>query len=315
MITNIFFLSALIVSGGLTASTAEQSILLEQDCDVALSGSDILKTVPVDFAVQYRAWLHALIVQKGALCKSQRNELQQFCRSVQRSSLPLATQRELVVSLKQLVKHTRRNWIVGLSLVSGVLATVGILWALKKSQFKSIDSGRKPDPINDDDIMNGSALGSGMLTESGASTPVGSVVESPSTPPRPELKVLGPPGGSPGMALASQGNSKAYTPDHLSQWKQNLEQRETDKQREFLLERCFEMLIAAFEQNILSEELYNVILELCINHTKDDAEERLKTNEATQATVKALMTQYQNSDFGAVLLEYINFLIPEVSVE
>jgi hypothetical protein len=215
------------------------------------------------------------------------------------------------VPLKQLVKHTRRNWIVGLSLVSGVLAAVGILWALKKSQFKSIDSGRRLD----DGIVNESASGSGMLTESGASTPVGSVVESPSTPPRPELKVLGPPGGSPGMALASQGNSKAYTPDHLSQWKQNLEKRETDKQREFLLERCFEMLIAAFEQNILSEELYNVILELCINHTKDDAEERLKTNEATQATVKALMTQYQDSDFGRVLEAYIYFLIPKLRSE
>jgi hypothetical protein len=117
------------------------------------------------------------------------------------------------------------------------------------------------------------------------------------------------------MTLVSTGNSEAYTPDHLSQWKQNLEQRETDKEREFLLERCFELLIAAFEQNILSEELYNVILELCINHTQAQAEERLRTNEATQATVKALVTQHQNSAFGRVLEEYIYFLIPKLRSE
>jgi hypothetical protein len=306
MFTNIFFLSTLIVSVGLTAGTAEQSILLNNDFDVALSGPDILKTVPVDFALQYRVWLHTLIVQKGSLCKSQRKELQQFFRSVQRSSFPLATQRELVVPLKQLVKHTRRNWIVGLSLVSGVLAAVGILWALKKSQFKSTDSGRRLG----DGIVNESALASGI-----PETTLGSGGNPPSTPLRPDPKFLSPPGGSPGMALTSKGNSKAFTPGDLSQWEKTLQYRETDTQRDFLLEMGLKMLIAGFKQNILSDELHKVILELCVNYTKAQVVERLRTNESTFAGVNALRIQHQESDFGKLLLEYINFLIPEVSVE
>jgi hypothetical protein len=296
----ILFLSALIVSGGLAASTAEQSIVLEQDCDVALSGSDILKTVPVDFALQYRAWLHALIVQKGALCKSQRNELQQFCRSVQRSSLPLATQRELVVPLKQLVKHTRRNWIVGLSLVSGALAVVGILWALKKSQFKSIDSGRRLD----DGIVNESASGSGMLTESGASTPVGSVVESPSTPLRAAQKVLGPPGGSPGDELRL-GNWPAIKDEWYREWYSYLNSKTIKRLKDDFSCNGLRMLMAAYEERVLTKELYDFIIELCFAYDDAITITRLKENEEFQKGVARVYEMHQHLRVGELLLRTI----------
>jgi hypothetical protein len=300
----ILFLSTLIVSGGLTARTAEQSILLEQDLDVALSGSDILKTVPVDFALQYRAWLHALIVQKGVLCKGQRKELQQFCRSVQRSSLPLATQRELVVPLKQLVKHTRRNWIVGLSLVGGMLATVGILCALKKSQFKSTDFVSTPGLINDDDIMNGSALGSGILTESGVRTPVGSWVESPSTPLRAAQKVLGPPGGSPGQGVVSKDWCSNIDGWYLD-WQKFLNSKTIKRRQDSFFSNGLRMLMAAYEERVLTKELYDFIIELCFTYDNTITITRLKENEEFKTCVVRVYEMYKHVRVGKLLLRTI----------
>lgn len=133
-------------------------------------------------------------------------------------------------------------------------------------------------------------------------------VEPPSTPLRAAQKVLGPPGGSPGEGVVS----KDWCSDidlWYRDWQNFLNSKTIKSGHDSFFSNGLRMFMAAYEERVLTKELYDFIIELCF--TDDDATTitRLKTDKYFKERVIQVHDMHEHLQVGTLLLRTIENVI------
>jgi|GEM_PF-4702263 len=261
------FCIVIIVSMALKAGTSAPSILRELDDDILvniISRTDSSS----DLAQQHAALLHEVLAQEGILCKEQLRQVNAFCARVKKSELSPSVKHQLISSLRSLVRHPRRKWIIALSLIGVMIGCVGIGMIVAKmsqnvskrtapaaAQVRFIDvTDPRVNPFVRDGLVHDIYVVPDAATEIGHEAH-----QLAAQTPRRVAAYSGPPGGSPGMGQGK--NDPTYTPLFYRQWQMFLGSKTFKEINDPMFTVGYRALIDAYDKGLLTQELHDSIID------------------------------------------------------
>ncbi len=212
-----------------------------------------------------------------------------------------------IESQKVAKKRLRRRWIIGLSIAGTIIGCIGI-GALISSVQNRIKSTRQLKLGTQHMIKETAFISSGESVGQGFYEPVlraqNHAPAIPETPFRKQYELSAPPGGSPGQVIKK--HSIEFTQAYYTDWKNFLEQNRPDPL--FIL--GYKLLIAAYDEKIVTTEIYDFVIELCFSYDEVVVRADLQKNQDLLRTFDTVYENTKECNFGKLLKKYMEYLFP-----
>jgi len=261
------FCIGITVSMVVSAGSSAPSMLRELEDDTFVDTIS-LTDLSSAFLEQHAALLHAVLAQKGILCKEQWRQVNAFCARVKNSELSPSVKHQLISSLCSLVKHPRRKWLIALSLIGVVIGCVGIgmiVAGMSQNVSKStvLAATHEKHLLQTDPHVNPfvrDVVVHDIYVVPGAAAEIGHEAHQlVAQTPRRVTAHSGPPGGSPGMGQSK--NDAQYTPLFRTQWQMFLDSKTFKEIDDPIFTAGYRALIDAYDKGLLTQDLYESILD------------------------------------------------------